>query len=243
MATGRDGIAQPAQLPRSSTPNGRGRSTVANRTISRTARKEPTNTTRWRKRRNASNAITVAQRNTSTMPTDPVEATIASMKPVRPGRRSPASHRTTASSHTVTATPRLRRAGPKVILASVMSTTAAAAHHMPVGWIPRGRGGGWPVGRRRRRDRRTSSSPGRAGPTSPGSAGRGVESICPSCNQATNQSTSGLASTPTRSKSTDLLNLTLPDAPARSTMPFLNTPHRLPTSDMAHERRPALGVG
>ena len=36
-----------------------------------------------------------------------------------------------------------------------------------------------------------------------GSAGRGVESICLSCNQATNQSTSGLASTPTRSKSTD----------------------------------------
>jgi NADPH:quinone reductase-like Zn-dependent oxidoreductase len=30
-----------------------------------------------------------------------------------------------------------------------------------------------------------------------------VESICPSCNQATSQSTSGLASTPTRSKSTD----------------------------------------
>ena len=55
----------------------------------------------------------------------------------------------------------------------------------------------------RRRDRRTSSSPGRAGPRSLGSAGRGVESICPSCNQATSQSTSGLASTPTRSKSTD----------------------------------------
>jgi hypothetical protein len=70
-----------------------------------------------------------------------------------------------------------------------------------------------------------------------------VESICPSCNQATNQSTSGLASTPTRSKSTDLLNLTLADAPARSTMPFLNTPHRLPTSDMTHDRRGALGVG
>ena len=90
------------------------------------------NTIRWRKRRNASNATTVPQRNTSTVPTDPVEATIASMSPVRPGRRSPASQPTTASSHTVTTTPRLRRAGPKVILASVMSTTAAAAHQTPV---------------------------------------------------------------------------------------------------------------
>ena len=42
------------------------------------------NTSRWRKRRNASNAITVAQRSTPTMPTDPVEATTASMKPVMP---------------------------------------------------------------------------------------------------------------------------------------------------------------
>ena len=202
MATGRDGIAQPAQLPRWSTPNGRGRSTVASRTASRTARNEPTNTIRWRKRRNPSNAITVAQRNTSTVPTDPVEATTASINPVSPGRRSPASHRTTASSHTVTATPRLRLAGPKVILASVMSTTAAAAHQTPVGWILRGRGGGWPVGRRRRPDRRTSGWPGLGGPPSPGSTGRGVDSTCPSCYQATSQSTSSSASTPTRSKRT-----------------------------------------
>ena len=46
IATGRDGIAHPAQLPRRSTPNGRGRSTVASRTATRTARKDPTNTTR-----------------------------------------------------------------------------------------------------------------------------------------------------------------------------------------------------
>ena len=131
------------------------------------------NTTRWRKRRNASNAITVAQRSAPTMPTDPVEATTASMKPVMPGRRSPASHRTTASSQTVTATPRLRRAGPKATLASVTRTTAAATHHTPVGWILRGSGGGAPVGRRRRPDRRTASSPDRADPTSPGSTGRG----------------------------------------------------------------------
>src|SRR5215207_5224259 len=193
MATGRDGIAQPAQLPRSSTPNGRGRSTVASRTASRTARKEPTNTTRWRKRRNASNAITVAQRSAPTVPTDPVEATIASMRPVRPGRRSPASHRTTASSHTVTATPRLRLAGPKLIFANVTRTTAAAAHQTPVIWILRGSGGGAPVGRRRRPDRRTSGAPGRAGPTSPGSTGRWVDSICSSCNQATTPSISSSA--------------------------------------------------
>ena len=67
------------------------------------------------------------------MLTDPVEATIASMRPVMPGRRSPASHPTTASSKTVTATPRLRLAGPKVIRPSVTSIAAAAAHHTPVG--------------------------------------------------------------------------------------------------------------
>jgi hypothetical protein len=245
MATGRDGIAQPAQLPRSSTPNGRGRSTVASRTTSRTARKEPTNTSRWRKRRNTSSAITVAQRNASTVPTDPVEATIASMRPVTPGRRSPASHRTTASSHTVTATPRPRRAGPKVILTSVMSTTAAATHHTPVGWIPRGRGGGAPVGRRRRRDRRTSGSPGRAGPTLPGSAGRGVDSICPSCNQATNQSTSGLASTPTRSKSTDHdpAGRDIPWGTAAVLVGPAVTSATLPATDTRGRRRHTGGVG
>ena len=182
MATGRDGIAQPPQLPRSSTPNGRGRSTVASRTASRTARNEPTNTTRWRKRRNTSNAITVSQRNALTMPADPVEATIASMRPVRPGRRSPASHCTTASSHTVTVTPTLRRAGPKAILASTTRTTAAASHQTPVVWILRGSGGGAPVGRRRRRDRRTSGWSGCAGPASPGRTGGGVGSMRPSCN-------------------------------------------------------------
>src|SRR4030095_594250 len=89
--TGPDGIAHPPQLPRSSTPNGRGRSTVASRTTSSTARKEPTNTSRWRKRRSTSNAIRVAHRSTLIMPADPVEATIASMRPVTPGTRSPAS--------------------------------------------------------------------------------------------------------------------------------------------------------
>ena len=71
IATGRDGIAQPPQLVRSSTPKGRGRSTVASRTASRTARNEPTNTIRWRKRRSTSNAITVSQRNALTIPADP----------------------------------------------------------------------------------------------------------------------------------------------------------------------------
>src|SRR6266498_3925567 len=134
MATGRDGIAQPAQLPRMSIPNGRGRSTVANRTTSRTAKKEPTNTTKWRMRRNASNATRVAQRTAPTTPTDPVDATIASMRPVIPGRRSPASHRTTASSQTVTATPRLRLAGPKATLASVTSRCCPGAPD--AGWTP-----------------------------------------------------------------------------------------------------------
>ena len=106
-----------------------------------------------------------------------VEATTASMRPVNPGSRSPASHRTTASSHTVTATPRLRRAGPKAILASATSTTAATAHQTPVGWMLRGSGGGCPVGRRRRPDRRTSCT------------GDGVDSIPPSCNHAAGQST------------------------------------------------------
>jgi hypothetical protein len=141
------------------------------------------NTIRWRKRRSTSNAIRVAHRNTLIMPADPVEATIASMRPVMPGTRSPAKNRTTASSQTVTAMPRLSLANPNVILAIVARTTAASAHQTPVGWMLRGRGGAWPVGRRRRPDRRTPAAPGCADPTAPGGEGGGVGSIRPSCNQ------------------------------------------------------------
>src|SRR4029453_5801164 len=45
-------------------------------------------------------------------------------------------------------------------------------------------------GRRRRPDRRTSTAPGCARPTPPGSTGGGEDSICPSCNQASHQSIS-----------------------------------------------------
>jgi hypothetical protein len=41
----------------------------------------------------------------------------------------------------------------------VTSTTAAAAHHTPVGWMLRGKGGGLPVGRRRRPDRLSRDPP------------------------------------------------------------------------------------
>jgi len=199
IATGRDGIAQPPQLPRSSTPNGRGRSTVASRTASRTARNDPTNTTRWRKRRSTSNASRVPQRSAPTMPAEPVEATIASIRPVIPGKRSPASHRTTASSQTVTATPRLRLAGPKMTLASATRTTAAAAHHTPVGWMLRGKGGGLPVGRRRRPDRLRSSAPGRVEPLLPRGTCRGMPSMRSSWDQAACQSIAAVASQPRRS--------------------------------------------
>ena len=98
-------------------------------------------TSRWRKRRNTSSATSVPHRSAPIMPADPVEATIASMRPVNPGSRSPASHRTSVSSQTVTAMPRLFLAHPNVILASVARATAATAHQTPVGWMLRGRGG------------------------------------------------------------------------------------------------------
>jgi hypothetical protein len=49
-ATGRDGIAQPAQTPSISTPNGRGRRTAADRAITSrlVAWTDSTPTIRWR---------------------------------------------------------------------------------------------------------------------------------------------------------------------------------------------------
>ena len=71
----------------------------------------------------------------------------------RPGTRSPASHLTTASSATVTATAGPRKPPAKTTTETTSSTTAAASQPTPVVWRWRGNGGGCPEGRRRRGER------------------------------------------------------------------------------------------
>src|SRR5690348_3092395 len=83
---------------------------------------------------------------------DPSAAT-ARIAGSRPGARSPASHRTTASSATVTATAGPRKPPAKTTTETTSSTTAAASQLTPVLWRWRGNGGGCPEGRRRRGER------------------------------------------------------------------------------------------
>ena len=60
--------------------------------------------------------------------------------------------------------------------------------------MPRGNGGGLPVGRRRRPGRPTSGAPGTAGPTLPAGTRRGIAPMQSSCGQTARQSTSPAAS-------------------------------------------------
>ena len=95
----------------------------------------------------------------------------------RPGARSPASHLTTASSATVTATAGPRKPPAKTTTETTSSTTAAASQPTPVAWRWRGNGGGCPEGRRRRGERLTpacSSGPRAAAARAGGFAGTSI---------------------------------------------------------------------
>src|SRR6266540_631557 len=130
-----DGIAQPPQLVRRSTPNGRARCAVLPTTASVTrppSCQATSHTIRCRQRRKTTNATT------------------------SPGACSPPSHRTTASSATVTATAAPRSPRPNTANSSPTSTTAATSQPTPLVCSRYGNGGGAPVGRRRRGDRTAS---------------------------------------------------------------------------------------
>ena len=95
----------------------------------------------------------------------------------RPGARSPASHLTTASSATVTATAGPRKPPAKTTTETTSSTTAAASQPTPVLWRWRGNGGGCPEGRRRRGERlipACSSGPRAAAARAGGFAGTSI---------------------------------------------------------------------
>ena len=164
--------------------------------------KKPMNTTRWRKRRNASNAITVAQRSAPTMPI-PIRWRLQSPPQAghageaQPGQ--PPHHRVVPDGDRhAQAAP----AGPKATLASVTRTprrpptTRRWAGYCAVAEAARR----WDADEGP--DRRTASSPDRADPTSPGSTGRGWT---PSAHPATSGQPvyTSPASMPTRSKRTD----------------------------------------
>jgi len=164
MMTGSDGSAQPPQLDRMSTPNGRGRrAIVARPTVTMfTNCQASSHTSRCRQRRRTSNASSSPKYSVNSTHQEPTRA-----RPRRsassPGASSPASHLTTASSTTVTATaePRIPRAN--TASASPTSTTAATSQPTPLVCSRYGSGGGAPVGRRRRGDRTASRRVGWTG--------------------------------------------------------------------------------
>jgi hypothetical protein len=159
-----DGSAQPPQLVWMTTPNGRGR--CANSPTMLAAGKTTTlakmrKTTRCRKRLSASSASTSTNDN-PLMTHQELRAASARQATTSPGAWSPASHLTTVSSATVTATAGPRMPLPKTMIASATSTTAASSHPTPLVCRWYGNGGGSPDGRRRPTGR---SVPGTIGGT------------------------------------------------------------------------------
>jgi hypothetical protein len=94
--------------------------------------------------------------------------------PTSPGTSSPASHRTTASSTTVTSTATPRSPPAKTTIVSATSTRAATSHRTPLVWMWRGSGGGSPVGRRRRARRTVPGGIRWATARADGSTGRSM---------------------------------------------------------------------
>ena len=127
-----DGIAQPPQLVRISTPKGRGRFGI-NPTVTpvTTSSETTTKTTRWRKRRSTSNASTSPNHNTASVTHEPAKASPC-QSAVRPGARNPASHPTTASSTTVTVTAGPRTPLAKTTIVKPTSTTVAISQPVPL---------------------------------------------------------------------------------------------------------------
>ena len=81
----------------------------------------------------------------------------------RPGPSNPASHRTTASSTTVTATAGPRNSPVKITSDNPTTSTNPINQPIPVVCKGCGNGGGRPDGRRRRDERPTSATPSRPG--------------------------------------------------------------------------------
>jgi hypothetical protein len=148
-ATWIDGSAQPPQLVRRSTPNGRGRrAVIARATATLPTRIQATShTIRCRQRRRTSKASNNAGGSTNSTHQEP-RCARPCQSASSPGARSPPSQRTTASSATVTATAGPRSPRAKTTSASPTSTTAATSQPTPLVCSRYGNGGGAPVGRR-----------------------------------------------------------------------------------------------
>jgi hypothetical protein len=134
-ATCIDGIAQPPQLARRSTPNGRGRrAAIATRLMITLASGATTShTIRCRQRRSTSNTSTNPYISVYSTHQEPTRAR-PRRGPTSPGPARPASHRTTASSMTVTATAGPRRPWANTARVSPTSATAATSQPTPLVW-------------------------------------------------------------------------------------------------------------
>ena len=112
-ATGADGIENPDQPPRIGTRSGRGRAIRIGRTVPTepSSRIAPTNTTRWRHRRNQISARMVPHRRTRFTFTEPMTAAAFAtrvshgVRRCAMARRMASSHRSTATAVVVTTTP------------------------------------------------------------------------------------------------------------------------------------------
>jgi hypothetical protein len=134
-ATGTDGIGQPPQLVRSSTPNGRGRrAAIATRLmITLPSCEATTHTIRCRQRRRISSARITPKYSVPSTHQEPMRTRPRSGA-TSPGPTSPASQPTTASSTTVTATAGPRRPRPNTARVSPTSTSAATSQPTPLVW-------------------------------------------------------------------------------------------------------------
>ena len=113
-----------------------------------------TTTSRWRNRLRI-NSASNRPHNSAVIATHEPGAASTFIVADRPGPSSPASHRTTASSTTVTATAGPRSSPVKTTSDNATSTTDAVNQPTPVVCSGCGNGGGRPDGRRRRDERPT----------------------------------------------------------------------------------------
>ena len=128
-----DGMAQPPQSIRISTPNGRGRWAIAASTAPITCTNEATitQTIRCRKRRSTTSASTSPHTSPSRAHHE-LRAASPRQMPTSPGAWSPPSHLTAASSATVTSTATPRSPPAKATIVSATSTSAAISHRTPL---------------------------------------------------------------------------------------------------------------
>jgi hypothetical protein len=126
-----DGIPQPPQLASMTTPNGRGRWAIGGTQAwaTRVSSCARTSTTiSCRNRRSASSSPTSSPLRTH----QELMAASTRQAPTSPGAWSPTSHRTTASSTTVTSIARPRSPPAKTLIVRAISTTPAINHRTPL---------------------------------------------------------------------------------------------------------------